>query len=106
MRSVAMGDGVNKGADAVVGGREAIEAEIAMMVREALDELLRRSKAEEFDFDAAQQLLRRIGGRMVERAVVLNLRCFRLSPSRWTAFFHRHPGPRRSPVATLRKEAA
>ena len=47
MRSVAMGEGVNKGADAVVG-REAIEAEIAMMVREALDKLLRRSAAEEF----------------------------------------------------------
>ena len=78
MRSVAMGEGVNKGADAVVG-REAIEAEIAMMVREALDELLRRSAAEEFDFDAievtTQELLRRISGRMVERAVVQRPTC-------------------------------
>ncbi|MGC8490029.1 MAG: ISKra4 family transposase [Clostridia bacterium] len=37
---------------------------------------------------------------------ILNLRCLRLSPSRWTAFFHRHPALRRPPVATLRREAA
>ena len=37
---------------------------------------------------------------------ILNLRCLRLSPSRWTAFFRRHPGPRRPPVATVRQEAA
>ena len=37
---------------------------------------------------------------------ILNLRCLRLSPSRWKAFFRQHPGPRRPPVATLRKEAA
>ena len=72
MRSVVMGEGVNKGADAVVG-REAIEAEIAMMVREVLDELLRRSKAEEFDFDA-------IDGRMVERAVVQRVHSFEANP--------------------------
>ena len=50
-----------------------------MMVRDALAELFRRSKAEAFDFDAievtAQQLLRRIGGRMVERAVVQRPTC-------------------------------
>ena len=83
MRSVAMGAGVNKGADAVVG-REEIEAEIAMMVREALDELLRRSAAEEFDFDAievtTQELLRRIGGRMVERAVVQRVHSLEANP--------------------------
>jgi hypothetical protein len=37
---------------------------------------------------------------------ILNLRCLRLSPSRWTAFFRRQPTLRRPPVATLRQEAA
>ena len=37
---------------------------------------------------------------------ILNLRCLRLSPSRWTAFFRGHPALRRPPVATVRQEAA
>ena len=37
---------------------------------------------------------------------ILNLRCLRLQPSRWTAFFRRQPSLRRPPVATLRQEEA
>ena len=73
MRSVAVNQGVGKRVTSAVT-REAIEAEIAQMVHEALDELFRRSAAEEFDLDAievaVQQKLRPMGGRMVEGVLV------------------------------------
>ncbi len=83
MRSVAVGEGVGKGAGAVAA-RAALEAEVAEMVRETLDELFRRSEAEEFDLDAievaVQQGLRPIGGRMVEQAVVQRVHSSEANP--------------------------